>query len=349
MRQRAPILLHPALTLLGTEVGETLLIAAHPASAIARTSGVVSMIVIVALTVLIISIDARKQATSATVVGVGTVLGYVALYGIFGEKGFLFDRVTLTNTSGALTVPGLLPVLGNNLARLILPLPVLAWGLVVYTRMPLRALWSVFAAIGCVTVLATGSRTSSIALAVGIGTYVITARGSRIRLTAIAVALFLASAVAFTWTPTSGSFLSGTVLSGRTQVWEAVIDGGNPVVGYGYGGLTLDGDRSAHNLVLGAWADFGAIGVGLLAAAVVNSVGASVRSLREASAGSQRFIAAASLACLTSLLVAGLAEAMLDSTITLPGGLRGPAVSPILFCVLAMPLTWRGRTRRAPA
>jgi len=205
-------------------------------------------------------------------------------------------------------------------------------GLVLVSRRERKILGAGFAGVGAYVVVATESATSILAVAGLCGAFVIAETSRRVRLhqaTRLLIpALILAGAgVAALWPAVLEMFGRDATLTGRTEIWSAVLNaiGARPFVGHGYGAYWNsplgEGTRwelgpqvvNAHNGYLEQILDFGVLG-GVVVIAITISI--AIGRARVEDAG---FAALASMAVLFiySITESGLIRPMYFTSIVL--------------------------------
>ena len=201
----------------------------------------------------------------------------------------------------------------------------------------LRSVWLLSAALGVAAIGFSDSRDAWIAAVAGGAALMCSAFVAR----RCAVLLFAASISAAAGLATLVSFGEDVSLQGREQLWVIGLRhvAANPLFGLGYGGLsdlyrqeTPGAGTNAHSLVVQVLGDFGAIGLIVLALTVVDSVRSAISDERLSRAAFGGFFG-----CLVFVLVAGMAESIIDATQQYPGT-DVTIVLPLLFVVLAIPL-----------
>jgi O-antigen ligase len=206
----------------------------------------------------------------------------------------------------------------------------------------LRVLWLGMAITGGLIVLASDSRVAWVAVAAGCVSLVVPAVvGSR----AIAGLAALAAVVCAGFAV--GHWLGGDVsLIGREQLWRLGLHRvtASPLLGLGFGGLAAvyreelpEVGTNAHNLVIQTLGDFGLAGLVVVLSLMVWSCAAAF------SPHLPQATFAGFLASFVYLVVAGMAESIVDATQTF-ATTSITIVLPLMFAVLAVPLsTSQGR------
>lgn len=334
-------------TLLGCQAVLAALIAFGPTVDDAnRVAGLLSVLVSLLISGAIMSIATRREAKlgllALTTVAI-TLIAYrnADPAGIRSPLAALGTPLMAKDAATALLPPHLL--------GLAVGAPTVFLAAIVFQRQHplwLRAIWMLGAVLGGLALLLSDSRDAWVAAAASCAVLVCTAflRGRR----AILVAAIVVSVVA-------GLVVVGTLgddvsLKQREHLWRIGLAhvAANPLTGVGYGGLAALFAReapgigtNAHSLVVQVLGDFGLLGLAALVAAVVGSLRAAVSDPRSSATAFRGFIAS-----IVFVLVAGMAESIIDATQRFPRG-DVTIVLPLLFAVLAVPLSRRPAPSRA--
>lgn len=333
----------------------------------AASENAVPALVLLALTAFaaapVTTIVARRLRLLSALVLTGSFIAWVAVLLARPLKG-PFVAPALFPSPGVEDFFGL-PLNPNVVAYLLLPAPLFAAALCfapLFSKVA-RAAWAVAAIVGVLGLVATGARSSLLAVLVGFAVLPILMTGERRVRVALGGALVTAVAGAGIWI-----ILNPEIAGDRPSLWWAVVSHG--YIGEGAFGKFAEGQLTepilldseppfnVHNLFLQTAIDFGYLGLVMLLVILALSLRRIVFIFRTATRELCSECTTFALACAmtwAASIVVGLAESTFSTAYLTLGGQLVLVVSPVTYLVWIAPLNYDcrhspvGQTRRAVA